>query len=348
MTATEDEYQEIRGSQASVPEEPARPFETSRSSEPSVPATALSQMTNKLLKRSQNSPILEIDFTSTGRSRPKPTASRPRRASTHQVDMARAAHILLSDSSATNLLKAECCGGGCCRITGADPSSAPSSPSMFPVILPNNQAFRSLNLQLSPLSMKTKLRGIFSLPTNTISFERLTEEFEYNSTVQVHPPKYVTPHPPYEVFPAPVHHTRCLTSPGAEKRTYHFELDVTDYPEEGPGVDFVVGGAIGVCAPNDHDLIDKLFDCLGISTAERDEVVTLHTMNGRWPTIWGKEMERRITTTRRELLTWTVDVQSYAPKKQLLRVLAEYATDECEQKILMYLCSRQGQAAFCE
>ncbi|KAF3906690.1 hypothetical protein ABW20_dc0110355 [Dactylellina cionopaga] len=349
MTATEDEYQEIRAAQSSVPQEPV--FEANSSDEESlVSPTVITKNSNKILKKVQQSPILEIDFTSTTTRSRTPLKGRPRRASasTQQVDMAKAIHNMLGDSSATNVIKAECCGGGCCRLTGSDINSAPPSPSLLPVLLPDNPAFRSLKLQLSPLSMKTNLRSTFDLPANIITLEPLVEEFEYNSTVDTHPPEFVTPHPPYEVFSAKIHHTRCLTAPGAEKRTYHFDLDVTDYPEEGLGVDFVVGGAIGVCAPNDPEIVNQIFDILEIPAQKRDEVVNLHTLSGRWPTIWGEDQERRLTTTRRELLTWTVDVQSYAPKKGLLRTLAEYATDEYEKKILMYLCSRQGQAAFCE
>ncbi|KAK6501689.1 hypothetical protein TWF481_009515 [Arthrobotrys musiformis] len=354
MTATEEEYQAVRAAQSSIPEEPEKVFpdtakdNSSSDEESASKITPLSKTTNAILKKAQPSPILEVDFTSTGRSARVPLRSRARRASTHQVDMARAIHNLLGDSSATNLIKAECCGGGCCRINGGDGSSAPPSPSLDPLVLPNNPAFRSLKLQLTPLNMKTNLRGIFELPASIITLEPLSEDIEYKSTVSTHPPKFVTPHPPYEVFPSKIHHARCLTSPGAEKRTYHFDLDVTDYPEEGPGVDFVVGGAIGVCAPNDETLVDQLFDILEVPVQMRDEVINVHTKSGRWPTIWGEDESRLLTTTRRELLTWTVDVQSYPPKKNLLRVLAEYAKDEYEKKILMYLCSRQGQAAFCE
>lgn len=353
MTATEDEYQAVRAAKSSIPEGPAKVFPNNSSGnssdEESSSSTvaAFSKTTNAILKKAQASPILEVDFTSTGRSR-VPLRSRARRASTHQVDMARAIHNLLGDSSATNLIKAECCGGGCCRISGGDGTSAPPSPSLDPLVLPNNHAFRSLKLQLTPLNMKTNLRGIFELPGNIITLEPLAEDIEYKSTVKTHPPKFVTPHPPYEVFPSKIHHARCLTSAGAEKRTYHFDLDVTDYPEEGPGVDFVVGGAIGVVAPNDETLVDQLFDVLEVPIQMRDEVINVHTKSGRWPTIWGEDESRLLATTRRELLTWTVDVQSYPPKKNLLRVLAEYAKDEYEKKILMYLCSRQGQAAFCE
>ena len=74
----------------------------------------------------------------------------------------------------------------------------------------------------------------------------------------------------------------------------------------------------------------------------------LKTKGGRWPTIWGEENARELLTTRRELLTWCADVSSTAPTKQLFRVLAEYATAANEKKILLYLASAQGQAAFCD
>ncbi|RII19095.1 hypothetical protein CUC08_Gglean001758 [Alternaria sp. MG1] len=77
-------------------------------------------------------------------------------------------------------------------------------------------------------------------------------------------------------------------------------------------------------------------------------LVTLKTQTGRWPTIWGEDQARELVTTRRELLTWCADIQSHPPTKNLLRVLAEYADAPNEKKILTYLCSAQGQAAFCD
>jgi sulfite reductase alpha subunit-like flavoprotein len=74
----------------------------------------------------------------------------------------------------------------------------------------------------------------------------------------------------------------------------------------------------------------------------------LKTKGGRWPTIWGDDTSRELTTTRRELLTWCADVSSTAPTKQLFRVLAEHASAPNEKKILTYLASAQGQAAFCD
>lgn len=161
------------------------------------------------------------------------------------------------------------------------------------------------------------------------------------------PPLFVQPHPPFHVFPARIHNTRELTRPGAEKRTYHFDIDVTDYPR-GENTDFKVGGAIGVMAPNDSALVEELLDLLAVPRFLRSKPVLLRTTQGRWPTVWGAEKAREIVTTRRDLLTWCSDVQSRPPTKGLLRILAEYATDENEKKVLLYLCSAEGQGTFCD
>lgn len=296
------------------------------------------QSNNKKMR----TPILGIDFTRAGR---------PRRASTRLVSVGtKELHDVLSDSSATNLVSGGggCCGGGCCRLPSSQIPSTSSSPSLPAFAVPNNRAFKSLKLKLAPLNSRSRLTNTTPLPVQTISLDPVSPEVKHQSTARTHPPKFVTPHPPYSVFSAKINSSRELTKPGAEKRTYHFDLDVTDYPEEAPGVDFRVGGAIGVCAPNNFDTVDEIFDILGVSPSERDEPVTLHTQGGRWPTIWGDEEERSLVTTRRELLTWTVDIQSYPPTKNILRLLAEYAKDDGEKTILLYLCSKQGQAAFCE
>lgn len=163
----------------------------------------------------------------------------------------------------------------------------------------------------------------------------------------IQPPSFVQPHPPYNVFPARIHNTRELTRVGAEKRTYHFDLDITDYPEE-DGLDFKVGGAIGVSAPNDTEMVVEVLDLLGVPRYLRDKPVLLQTTSGRWPTVWGDEQARELVTTRRDLLTWCSDIQSYPPTKHLLRVLAEYANDANEKKILMFLCAGEGQGVFCD
>ncbi|KAI9800016.1 MAG: hypothetical protein M1833_003545 [Piccolia ochrophora] len=277
------------------------------------------------------------------------TGQRRRRASTKLISQnADDVRRLIGDNEpGTKLVEKSCCGGGCCFLAALEPDSNASVGE--PVIIPDNDAFRSLQLKLTPLSLDTPLTNIVPLPEHALSFTPVqTTDTPRPSNVEHHPPEFVTPHPPYNVHAARVHSARELTRAGAEKRTYHFDLDVTDYPTEGGDVDFVVGGAIGVCAPNSPEVVDDLFDLLGVPRFLRDRRVTLKTEGGRWPTIWGEEQPRELLTTRRELATWCSDLQSYPPTKQLLRILAEHASAENEKKILTYLSSAQGQAAFCD
>jgi sulfite reductase alpha subunit-like flavoprotein len=299
--------------------------------------------------------------------RPQP---RPRRASTKLISQNAADVQRLIGEPGTKLIE-KCCGGGCCMaITKSD------GLTFERVSSPNNDAYRALQLKLGPIP--TTLSSLPELPPKTVSIETVkgntlsavpsptdsaisvssthndSTDFTPHPTMphqkidtQIHPPTFVQPHPPYNVYSARIFSARELTKPGAEKRTYHFDLDVTDYPEE-LGVDFKVGGAIGVMAPNKASVVDELLDLLCIPRHLRDRKVLLQTTGGRWPTVWGEEQPRDLITTRRDLLTWCSDIQSYPPTKPLLRLLAEYATDANERKILMYLCSGEGQGTFCD
>ncbi|KAF2279621.1 uncharacterized protein EI97DRAFT_464842 [Westerdykella ornata] len=277
---------------------------------------------------------------------PKPQPGRRRASTTLISDSPSDIRRILGEGETATKLISQCCGGGCCLLKTLAPDTA--SPDFVPVVIPDNVAFRSLNLQLGPLSLDTELTNTFELPPVNMAFEGLpSKDTKHATTVYKEPPPFVQPHPPYSVFPAPLYHARELTKPGAEKRTFHFDIDVTDYPDEG-GVDFKVGGAIGVCPPNSQEVVNELFDILCIPQFVRDKPVTLKTKSGRWPTIWGDDQPRELITTRRELLTWCTDVQSNPPTKALLRVMAEYADAPNEKKILLYLCSAEGQAAFCD
>lgn len=247
----------------------------------------------------------------------------------------------------TKLIEKICCGGGCCLLGPV--LETPPSEDFKPIELPDNDAFRRLGLKLGALHLGTKLTNVTDMPPQTVAFNKLEQDAVLDqSDVERHPPKFVQPHPPWEVYPAKVHHARELTKAGAEKRTYHFDLDVTDYPDEGGSVDFVVGGAVGVQAPNSSHFVTEVFDILGIPNYVRDQPILVITSSGRWPTIWGDDKPRVLSTTRRALLTWCSDIQSYPPTKALLRLLAEHASAPNEQKILLYLSSAQGQASFCD
>lgn len=272
-----------------------------------------------------------------------------RRASTILVSQDTADSRLLfgkTDNATTEMIQKACCGGGCCMLK--DLSIEPGASVQDPVVPPQNNAYTSLNLRINgPLGLESELYGLAELPEKTVSFETLSTD-STRPKYEKNPPNFVKPHPPYDVFSAPLHHARELTKPGAEKRTFHFDIDVTDYPEEGGDVDFRVGGAIGVCAPNDPTSVDQIFDRLGVPRFLRDKPVLLKTTKGRWPTIWGEDEARELITTRRELLTWCADIQSYPPTKSLFRLMGEHASDVHEKQILLYLCSAQGQASFCD
>lgn len=248
----------------------------------------------------------------------------------------------------TQKLQPLCCGGGCCRSQPLEKLAGPAF-GIDGVIPPDNEAFRSLKLNINYLTLDSVLTDVTPLPEKTVSFSNVpVSAVDMKLGPSDHPPPFVQPHPPYDVYRAPLHHARELTKSGAEKRTYHFDIDVTDYPTESGDVDFVVGGAIGVCPKNKDEEVDDIFNCLGIPKSIRDKKVTMRTTKGRWPTIWGDDKPRELITTRRELLNWCSDIQSYAPTKGLFRLLAEYATNENEKQILSFLASAQGQGAFCD
>lgn len=173
-----------------------------------------------------------------------------------------------------------CCGGACCM-------GDRNNVEYEQVTLPDNDAFKSLGLRLE--NIPANLTGIIDMPEQTVSFTSIPRptsspsdsaiSLGYDSEsspiatppknnylvpgpgyegvdTSIQPPRFVQPHPPHNVYPARIHNTRELTKPGAEKRTFHFDLDITDYPPE-EVFDFKVGGAIGVMAPNDEISVDE-------------------------------------------------------------------------------------------
>ncbi|KAH7141209.1 hypothetical protein B0J13DRAFT_556383 [Dactylonectria estremocensis] len=294
---------------------------------------------------------------------------RRRRASTRLIaQSARDIQRITGESTAEFV--GRCCGGsgGCCL------GSRRRDVEYEDVTLPENDAFKSLAIKLGDIP--TDLSGILEMPEKTVSFTSIPrpttlspsdsgvsfgEDTEpapqsdylcpgpgYEAVdTSIQPPRFVQPHPPHNVYPARIHTVRELTKPGAEKRTYHFDLDITDYPPE-EMFDFKVGGAIGIMAPNCDISVVDILDALMVPRFLRDKPILMKTTRGRWPTVWGDEKPRELITTRRDLLTWCTDIQSYAPTKALLRVLAEYATAANEKKILMYLCSNEGSSVFCD
>ena len=336
----------------------------------SRPAAIRTATTSHCIPEEPNAPksaVPSLSYSSSSDEPDEPQPPRPRRASTVLISQNAADVQRLIGEPGTKLIE-KCCGGGCCMaITKNDKLTFERVP------LPDNDAYRALQLNVGLIP--TSLSGIPELPPKTVSLLPIKNDASSEPTTdsavpvasntdsidftphaatenhqvdtKIHPPNFVQPHPPYNVYSARIFSARELTKPGAEKRTYHFDLDVTDYPEE-LGVDFKVGGAIGVSAPNEASTIDELLDLLLVPRFQRDRKVLLKTEGGRWPTVWGDEQARELITTRRDLLTWCSDIQSYPPTKPLLRLLAEYAANPEEKKVLLYLCSGEGQGVFCD
>lgn len=299
----------------------------------------------------------------------KPSHVRGRRASTRLIAQnARDIRRITGETSAEFVQR--CCGGGCCRM-----STTADGADRETVSAPDNDAYRSLKLDIGEIP--TFLTKVAELPEQIVSFESIQARSPqvpspsdsgislsesplndasilseglaslqlFDTTIQ--PPRFVQPHPPHHVHPVRIHNCRSLTRDGAEKRTYHFDLDITDYPDE-EGTDFKVGGAIGVMAPNSESTVEEILDALMVPRFLRDKPVVIKTTKGRWPTVWGDDQARELVATRRDIFTWCIDLQSYPPTKPVLRLLAEHATAENEKKILMYLCSSEGQGVFCD
>jgi len=317
------------------------------SSDPESPLTPLSE-----LPEEWNDKLRSLSL-----GQPKPVPAKKRRASTTYASNAEDLRRIIGTGTGTKFLQKYCCGEGCCMVETLPLHG--EEPEFAPIQEPTNAAYKFLGLNLRGLSLESPLTKILACPEPSVTFgplrrESIDQKFPAESRhahdaayVNTHAPEYMQPHPPYNVFNAPVYDARELTKPGAEKRTFHFDIDVTDYPAEG-GVDFKVGGAIGVCPPNDPAVVEDIMNQLGVPRFQRDRPMRLITKGGRWPTIWGDEESRELVTTKREVLTWTIDITSQAPTKPLLRLLAEYASDPDEKQILNYVCSAQGQAAFCD
>ncbi|BFZ56518.1 hypothetical protein PYCC9005_003565 [Savitreella phatthalungensis] len=239
--------------------------------------------------------------------------------------------------------------------------------------LRSNQAFNALEIDLREFRTGLRLTSVFSLPHTIVAFDELpmsppatppvdpgsqqdarASADEHSKVcvpirkfpVLVHPPPFVQPHPPFEVFSAPVIDAHEMTKAGALKRVYHMSIDVSEYPLP-PGEHWLVGGSFGVCAANDEATISDLLKLLGETRESASRPVTLRTTAGRWPTVWGDDEPRVLQTTKYELLRWCSDISSCPIKKSILRVLAEYADAPIERQILFWLVSRQGQEAFC-
>lgn len=129
------------------------------------------------------------------------------------------------------------------------------------------------------------------------------------------------------------------TSSSKDRTVIHLELDI-----EGSGFDYHPGDSIGILPENSPFIVDEIISHLGVdgnqpfavryATDEKDVGNRSRPLGHLgWP------------CTVREAFSRGCDLTSI-PKKSMLRMLAEHASNPSEQEKLLWLCSREGKDAY--
>jgi methionine synthase reductase len=190
------------------------------------------------------------------------------------------------------------------------------------------QAF-PLDIDLSSLEAGAKLTGLPRVSVPVAKLVKLEGQKPEDFSGKV--PDFVpTPTP---ITYAPIVMAACLTSADAVKRTLEVELDV------GEETHFEPGDAFGVLAPNDEDLVEAVLLRLGFARNAWHQLYKVEGEN------LPSHLQNATSTSILELFRYGVDITSH-PRKALFRMLADYTTDPKEKLTLMYICSKQGTAAF--
>ncbi|CAG8777419.1 22790_t:CDS:2, partial [Gigaspora rosea] len=126
----------------------------------------------------------------------------------------------------------------------------------------------------------------------------------------------------------------CLTHPNAVKKTLHLELDIKDLE-----FSFIPGDAFEIFAPNHEVLVKGILNTLGIDDNMAHEEISIEAAEGivDLPI----HLKKFGSTSIFELLRYGVDLTSL-PRKALLRMMADYTSNDQEKRSLLFLCSKQG------
>lgn len=186
-----------------------------------------------------------------------------------------------------------------------------------------------LKISLADIEAGAKLTG---LPRPSVPVAKLSKlEGQKAEDLSGKVPDFVVT--PVPITYAPVTMVSCLTAPDAVKRTLEVELDV------GEETHFEPGDAFGVLAPNDEELIEAILNRLSIP---EEEYHSLYKVEGEnLPT----HLQKAQSASLIEIFRYAIDFTSH-PRKALFRMLADHTTDANEKLTLMYICSKQGAAAF--
>jgi len=132
-----------------------------------------------------------------------------------------------------------------------------------------------------------------------------------------------------------------LTSEGSHKegrRVIHLEMGI-----DNSGLRYKPGDCIGVFPENDHELVVAVIRHLGL---DKDAWFEVKHKNDSIDTPETKPLQHvKWPCSVESALLHGIDLTS-PPKKSLLRLLAEYCSDEREKEKLMHLCSREGRADY--
>ncbi|PKK72650.1 hypothetical protein RhiirC2_679852 [Rhizophagus irregularis] len=218
-----------------------------------------------------------------------------------------------------------------------------SNETSLPLETPNGQSVdkkmgiasgTKIMLDLSELAKVEQFTALPRIPTVICKIIKSNEERIINSPTL--PTLINTPTP---IVNTRLDAVRCLTHPEALKRTIHLELEIKDYREK---LEFIPGDSFGIIAPNNEKLCLGILKTLEIDENEANQEISVESAEG---TELPSHLRNAKSTSIIELLRYGVDLNSL-PRKALLRLLAEYTTNEEEKKTLLFLCSKQGSVQF--
>ncbi|EEB08870.1 FAD binding protein [Schizosaccharomyces japonicus yFS275] len=212
-----------------------------------------------------------------------------------------------------------------------------------------NSLLRELNIDVSYLKEHPNTPDFSSPPQKRVTLINADNELSNEKYVgtgnENRPPKFIEPHPPYPVHCAPVLDAKLLNKPSALKKTYNITIDVSHYPLP-QGTEWLVGGTIGVMAPNSDISVTRLLTALNITMQDAIKPCILITSSGRWPSMWGENKPREIRTNIYELLRWTTDFLSQPPSKDLLQLLGFSSKDPLERLLISQLMKRPSNLCY--
>ena len=142
---------------------------------------------------------------------------------------------------------------------------------------------------------------------------------------------------------------RVMTSLTSDRRVIH--LDVST---EGSGIVYAPGDSIGVLPENDPELISAFLERIDAS-GNRDSTINVYekendkvAAEGEQPEALAKKrlfVHIKCPCSLHDAFLKYIDITS-APRKSLLRMLAEHSHDATERSDLLYLSSREGRAKY--